>query len=164
MGTRGPVPLRSEERVRTNAPEIPIEKLDVTHILQAEVERPKPDEDWHPVAKAWYESLAESAQCVYYEASDWAVAYLTAESISRDLDEQVVGITETGDVVKDTIPLKGASLSAYSKIFSALLMTEGDRRRASLEIQRAAQVKTAAADDASVTNIADHRAAAVGND
>lgn len=163
-GTRGPVPLRSEERVRKNAPEIPIESLDVAQLIQAEVERPAPDPDWHPTAKMMYESLAESAQCVYYEASDWSVAYLMCESISRDLSEQVVGITETGEVVKDYIPLKGASLSAYLKGFTALLMTEGDRRRSQLEIKRAAQIQALDADDASVTNIADHRAAAVGND
>ena len=59
------------------------------------------------------------------------------ESISRDLEEQVVGITESGDVVRAHIPMKGASLSAYLKAFTALMLTEGDRRKARLEIERA---------------------------
>lgn len=161
MGLRGPAGKRSEERQRTNAPDIPIEKLDVTSVLHAEVTKPVADEDWHPVARRWFDSLGESAQCVYYEPSDWAVAYLVAESMSRDMEDQVVGITEDGTAVYEPIPLKGASLSAYSKIFTSLLMTEGDRRRINLEISRAAAV-TMSDDDSRTADIAASREEAVG--
>ena len=57
-------------------------------------------------------------------------------SLSRDLLPQVVGITEEGDVVRDTIPLKGASLNAYLKSFAALMMLEGDRRKLRVELER----------------------------
>jgi hypothetical protein len=134
VGTRGPVGKRSEERRRRNKDAEP-----ESHEVEGVVERPEPDSKWHAVAKQWYLSLEGSGQADFYEPSDWAMAYLLAESISRDLKPQVVGIhEETGKPVKATIPLKGASLNAYLKGMTALLVSEGDRRRAGLEIQRGA--------------------------
>lgn len=131
--SRGPVPKRESQRRRENRPESPVDKADGA----AEVEVPAANPRWHPIAKRWFESLAQSGQHVFYEPSDWATAELIAESMSRDLKPQVVGIKEeTGEPVMATIPLKGASLAAYLKAFSVLLVTEGDRRRARLELQR----------------------------
>lgn len=114
-----------------------METVDLAETTSVEVEIPVADEDWHPVAVQWYESLPYSGQALFYEPSDWSTAYLIAESISRDLQPQVVGITDSGQVVKETIPMKGASLSAYLKAMTALMVTEGDRRRSRLEIERA---------------------------
>jgi hypothetical protein len=101
-------------------------------------EQPPPHEKWHPIAKQWYESLARSGQSAFYEASDWATAFLVAESISRDLKPQPIGVDpETGEPVMAVIPLKGASLAAYLRAMTALMVTEGDRRRAGLELRRA---------------------------
>lgn len=97
---------------------------------------PRPDPKWHNVAKRWFNSLKLSGQSVYYEPSDWATAFLIAESISRDLEPQFVGFTEDGDVIKEQLPLKGASLTAYLRAMSALMVTEGDRRRVRLELER----------------------------
>jgi hypothetical protein len=103
----------------------------------AEVDVPAADEKWHPIARAWYQSLASSGQAAFYEPSDWATAVLIAESLSRDLKPQFVGISEaTGEPIIETIPMKGASLAAYLKAMTALLVTEGDRRRARLELER----------------------------
>lgn len=133
MGSRGPVPKRSDQRLGHRS------KSEATKITvapaAADTAAPMPSDEWHPVALRWYESLAKSGQSKFYEPSDWATAYLIAESISRDLNPQVVGITERGDAVFESIPLKGASLSAYLKAFGNLLTTEGDRRRASIELQ-----------------------------
>lgn len=136
MGSRGPVPKRSDHRRRTNSPAVPLSRVDGAEA----VERPAADEAWHPVARRWYDALGESGQAVFYEPSDWATAYLMAESISRDLNPQFVGFAQTGrdetTAEYATIPLKGASLSAYLKAMSDLLATEGARRRASVELQR----------------------------
>jgi hypothetical protein len=132
MGNRGPVPKRTSERRRTNEPEIPV----VTALGAAKVPIPRADGSWHPVALAWYKSLAKSGQASYYEPSDWATAFLIAESMSRDLSPQVVGFTDSGKILKESIPLKGASLSAYLKAMGSLMVTEGDRRRAMLELER----------------------------
>lgn len=156
MGSRGPVPKRSDQRRRANKPATPsgtISKAPAAVVVEA----PKTDDEWHPIARRWFDSLRESGQSRFYEPSDWATAYLIAESISRDLRPQVVGVTERGEAVVETIPLKGASLSAYLKAFGNLLTTEGDRRRASVELQRGELVD--ADEDASVTALDAYRAA-----
>ena len=140
MGERGPVPKRSSQRRRRNKPDAGTGTPDITPAESGTTdppEAPPADEGWHPIATRLYESLIQSGQRQWYEPSDWAAAFLMCESISRDLLPQVVGITDEGDVVRDTIPLKGASLAAYLKAFSALGVTEGDRRRARMELSRA---------------------------
>lgn len=132
-GAGGPVPKRSDKRRRANKPAVPVDKS----AAGAVVEAPAANSKWHSVAKRWYESLAQSGQAVYYEPSDWATAYLIAESMSRDLKPQPIGVKEeTGVPVMASIPLKGANLGAYLKAFTVLLATEGDRRRLRLELER----------------------------
>ena len=156
----GPVGKRDAERRRRNKPDRETTTVDVAALASMPVEIPTPDPDWHPVALAWYESLPKSGQAVFYEPSDWATAYLIAESLSRDLEEQVVGITESGEVVRDIIPMKGASLSAYLKAMTVLMVTEGDRRRAKAEIDRSnvqKKANQATGTDGNVASIADAR-------
>lgn len=142
----GPPPKRSGQRRRRNKSEVPVDKAQGA----AEVPVLKANPRWHPIAKRWFDALAVSGQAVYYEPSDWATAELIAESMSRDLKPQVVGMSETvrtdpesglsctvAEPVMAAIPLKGASLAGYLKAFTALLATEGDRRRARLELERA---------------------------
>lgn len=152
----GPVAKRSDQRRRANKPEVPIDKVAGAD----QVEMPVADEQWHPIARLWYESLSESGQRVFYEPSDWATAYLIAESISRDLKPQFVGISESGEVLKEKIPMKGASLTAYLRAMTALLVTEGDRRRSHLELQRAAQVD--ADEEAAVAQLDEYRSRITG--
>lgn len=136
MAARGPVPKRSDQRRRVNAQATPITEAPAAVLVPV----PAPSDEWHPVARQLYESLAGSGQSRFYEPSDWAVAYLMAESISLDLKPQFVGFAQTSrdqtEAEYAVIPLKGASLAAYLKALGSLLATEGDRRRASLELQR----------------------------
>lgn len=131
MGARGPVPKRSTQRRRTNKP-----KTSTTKAAGAKkVAIPKADAKWHAAAKRWYADLQKSGQAAFYQPSDWALAWILAESMSRDLKPQVVGtIEDTGELIWAVIPLKGASLAAYLKAMSSLLVTEGDRRRAQMEL------------------------------
>lgn len=161
----GPVPKKDKERRRRNkGPEdsgslssIPAEVVNVDDLLVGEVEIPEPDADWHPIARQVYEAQKKSGQVIWMEPSDWSMLYLICESISRDLNPQVVGITEEGDVVKDYIPLKGASLSSYLKSFEALLMAEGGRRRLRIELERQKRID-AAAEGGDVVDIVQRRA------
>lgn len=153
----GPIGKRDEERRRRNKDAVPTEKVNLDEVLAGEVEVPVADESWHPIAHMLFESLKSSGQSIFMEPSDWAAAYLVAESISRDLVEQVVGITEAGDVVKAEIPLKGASLSAYSKMFSSLMVTEGDRRRLKIELERKKAREAALEGDGKVASISQQR-------
>jgi hypothetical protein len=133
-GAGGPVPKRSDRRLGHRA------KAEAEAVEQAEgasdVEVPPSNGQWHPVAKRWFESLAASGQAVFYQPSDWATAYLVAESISRELKPQIVGWNDAGDPIRRHVPPKGASLAAWLKAMSSLMVTEGDRRRLRLELMR----------------------------
>lgn len=132
MGARGPAPKRSDQRRRENAPARPIDKPGAGSVVV-----PEPSTAWHPVAAQWYESLARSGQSVFYEQSDWATAYLIAESLSRDFKPRYVAMSEeTGEPIYAELPLSGTALSAYLRAFTSLLVTEADRRRSSIELQR----------------------------
>lgn len=158
-GERGPLPKRTEERRRRNKPERPVDRVaiggdiddlfgdepadpTVEHRVNAgdfpRADQPPADPDWHAVAVRIYESLADSGQSIFFEASDWAAAYLICESISRDLSDQWVniGTAQEPEMEKQKVPMKGANLAAYLKGLSGLGMTEGDRRRLSIELTR----------------------------
>jgi hypothetical protein len=159
VGERGPPPKRADQRRRHTKQE---DQPD-TPPGAANVEIPDPDPEWHAVAKLWYRSLADSGQSIYYEPSDWAMAFLLAESMSRDLEPQAIGIAErTGEAVFERVPLKGASLSAYLKGMTALLVSEADRRRASIELQRTPPADPENEEAATIARLDDFRDRAAG--
>ena len=84
--------------------------------------QPPPREDWSDSVKEWYVSLSESGQAAYYEASDWAQAMIA------------------GDILQTWYELpkgRGAELmKTWEGICTKLMVTEGDRRRARLEVHR----------------------------
>ncbi|WP_031189821.1 MULTISPECIES: hypothetical protein [Streptomyces] len=122
MGAHGPIPKRSEERRRRNkdgGPEVvqapsgaPVDLPDL----------PDPDPSWHPIAADWYLSLRDSGQAAFYEPSDWAMARYAAELMSRGLSSDR--------------PPNGQYVSALDSVMARLLTTEGDRRRARIELER----------------------------
>lgn len=159
MGERGPHPKREDQRRRHTKQEDQPDRPPAA----AEVEIPEPDESWHVVATLFYRSLAESGQSIYYEPSDWAMAYMLAESMSRDMNPQAIGISErTGEAVIETVPMKGASLSAYLKGMTALLVSEADRRRASIELQRTPAADPKEAEAATIASLDEYRKRATG--
>ncbi len=140
MGSRGPIPERSEARRRRNKEEGP-------GLVQAPSGPPPdlpelPDADplWHPIAADWYFSLRESGQAAFYQPSDWAVARYAADLMSKVL------MSERGP--------NGQLVAALNSVMSSLLTTEGDRRRARMELERKPAAKQV---PASVTAIADYR-------
>lgn len=129
----GPPPKRAAERRRVNKPAAG----EVTSAPGAPVvEVPPADEGWHPVARRWFDSLALSGQSRFYEPSDWGTAVTVAETLSRELKPQVVGTTEEGEPIWAEVPIRGASLNAILKAMTGLMVTEGDRRRSRLELER----------------------------
>lgn len=117
MGTRGPAPKRSDQRRRENKPEIPV----ATAAASREVKPPSADRAWHPIARGMFESLARSGQAAFFEPSDWQTARLAAESTSRLLKAE---------------RFSAVLLSAVDSMWSKLLMTEADRRRLRIELER----------------------------
>lgn len=173
-GTRGPVPKKESERRRRNKDAVKVEVVNVDALIAGEVEIPMPptklveekDDDgnptgemievdaWHPIALEVYESVKRSGQVIWMEPSDWSVLYLMCESLSRDLKPQVVGISEeTGEAIFAVIPLKGASLNAYTKTMASLMMLEGDRRRLRIELERRKRLDEASKEGSNVIDI-----------
>lgn len=136
MGTRGPIPKRSEERRRTNKPD---DAEPVTAPAGTEILWPEPDIEWHDLAADWYASLAESGQAAFYQQSDVMTARYVAEAMSRNL---LAG--------RFSAQLFAAVMGGMTE----LLTTEGSRRRVRIELERAPVAKQA---PAGVTAIADYR-------
>lgn len=131
MADRGPVPKRSDQRRRTNKRPDDVDKAGGADVF----EPPEPDSEWHPIALAWFRSLAESGQSAFYEPSDWATAVFVAEAMSRELEPQ--GLVYKGEITGyHTMVVKASMLSALMSAMSSLMVTEGDRRRMRLELQR----------------------------
>lgn len=136
MGTRGPVPARSDQKRRRNAPVKPVERVEVS----GEVVVPLPAEHWHVTAAEWYRSLVDSGQSRYFEPSDWQAARFCAELMHLAL---------TGDT--------NAQLVAQVRgMMSDLLTTEGARRRVGIELERKI-VEQAGTSRSNVTSMADRR-------
>lgn len=130
MGAHGPIPKRAEDRRRRN-------KVDTDTVKMAgAVPVPPADDNWHPIALHWYASLAESGQCRYYEPSDWAAAHLVANQMSTMLFSGRLSPT---------------MFAAVWTAMGDLLTTEGERRRARMEVAR--EVGASAPKLASVTPI-----------
>lgn len=118
MGTRGPIPARSDMRVRRNKPDVPIETVEAIGL----VEIPDLDmDDPHPLTLEIYLSLRESAQSRFYEPSDWAYAKFTLHFADQ--------------LLKSPRP-SGQMLATVQTMFSELLVSEGSRRRVRLEVER----------------------------
>jgi hypothetical protein len=121
MGSRGPVPKRSDKRLghptKAKADEAPLTKAPSGSALVW----PAPDEAWHPIARDWYLALQESGQSRFYEQSDVATARYVAEGMSRNLENS---------------RFSAQLFAAVSSAMSSLLVTEGDRRRVRLELER----------------------------
>jgi hypothetical protein len=120
MGARGPVPKRSEDRIRRNKPEVPIEKITSIGTVVAP---PLGLDDPHPTTQSFYDSLGGSAQSQYYEPSDWEYARITMHFVDRLLKNP------GGRGV-------AMLLATVNGMLSNLLVTEGDRRRVRIEVER----------------------------
>jgi hypothetical protein len=136
-GTRGPVPKRSTERRRRNKESKP-ETVKIQGLGPIEV--PAPDEDWHPIAREWFLSLAQSGQSLFYEPSDWQYARYVAQVMSVNL--------------KQGRKFSAMLFSAVQSGMADLLTTEADRRRVRMEIERGADTEEPVA---GVAQIADYR-------
>lgn len=118
MGSRGPIPARSDQRVRRNKPDVPVEKVTVIGAVFApELDMP----DAHPLVHEIYLSLKESAQSRFYESSDWAFAKFTLHFADH--------------LLKSHRP-SGQMLATVQTMLGDLLVHEGARRRVRLEVER----------------------------
>jgi hypothetical protein len=119
MGERGPVGKKSDQRVRRNKDEATVTTLEV----QGPVKAPKLDLGFppHPLVQDFWDSLADSGQAQEYEPSDWQYMRITLYVLNEMLM---------------TNNISAMKLAEVNKMFSALLVAVGDRRRMKLEIER----------------------------
>lgn len=122
MGRRGPLPKRTDEpQHRSNE----AKKSDVKKALIAgDVMRPEPDPDWHPIARMLWDAACDSPQNRWYEATDWAVLFSLCDDVSY---------------FKRGAKRSGQMLATINSMMLSLMLTEGDRRRIGVEIQRASE-------------------------
>mgnify|MGYP006924371538 CR=1 FL=1 len=130
MGTRGPIGKRDEERIRRNIPENPTETISVI----GNVEIPELGDishlgETHPIVVEMYDAMRNSASVKFFEPTDWVYARLTLHTLNAEL----IYAKHNGK------PVGAMKLTAITQMLSALLLTEGDRRRARIEIERAPQ-------------------------
>lgn len=150
---KGPIPKRESERRRRNTTtesgvSNAVDKLVVDPAVMDDtsmVPAPTPDPNWHPLARMQYEAAKRSAIRELYEPTDWAQLFILCDQLSQQLEEQVIGFTPTGEVIRATQPMNGSTLAAVLKGFAALLFTEGDRRRLRIEVERQAGAAVSAA-------------------
>ncbi|WP_280429721.1 hypothetical protein [Nocardia brasiliensis] len=111
----GPVPKRSDQRRRRN-------KTDLTKAAAGNAGAvPAADPDWHPIAHQLWDALMVSGQSSFYEASDWALAYSLMDDLSA---------------YKGAERRSAQMLQTIYTTFERLLIAEGDRRRARMELER----------------------------
>lgn len=140
MGERGPAPKRSGVRRRqTTAQKTPKPKTAAAKAPKAGTKTyGDPLTGRHSAtARRFWEQLRRSQQAEFFEPSDWAAAELVVAAI----DEFVRSPT-------------AAMLSAIRSSMASLLVTEGDRRRVGLELERK---KPEADGEAEVTALDDYR-------
>ncbi len=134
MGSRGPVPSRKDE-LSGHRSKDELWGDTVTRAPGAvEVDVPEADPLWDPIAKRLWESMALSGQARFYEPSDWAYAYSVMDDLSY---------------YKQQAKRSGQMLTAINAAMTTLLLTEGDRRRVAMELQRGPAV------DADAPNVED---------
>lgn len=158
-GHSGPPPKPNARR--RNARPVETVTLDLDKLQGDEVEVPAPNEDWHPIAMATWESLTKSVTAHIYEPSDWMFAHILCEQISRAMKPKKiqVGVDGNGEpiMVEAEVPMSGAELQAVIKGFNSLIATEGDRRRLQIEVKRRGQVKNGADSQSRSQKIAQDR-------
>lgn len=138
----GPVPKRSSERVRTHDNNV-IDKVHAFGVVR------KPElglgDSVHPIIADFWESVGESAQSRYYEASDWQYLRVSLHFLNQ--------------LLKSGKP-SAQMLTVVNQMLTDLLVSEGSRRRVRMEIER-----NVTNEDAEVKNISDYfRKLAANND
>lgn len=127
--TRGPIPNRSEDLARPRERKGG-EQKPVTNGVARPTKIPNKDQSWHPIARRLWDSVKESGQADFYQQSDWAVLYSLCDDLSH---------------FKNSAKRSSQMAQTIYAALGNLLVTEGDRRRARIELQQPEPEKTPAA-------------------
>jgi len=116
MGARGPAPKREDQRRRRNKTE-PVDRV----VPDGQVRGPDLSGEHSTAAVEWYEALRRSGQSVFFEPSDWAYA-------------QHIVCTAIDTYVRKPSAMM---LQSINSAMASLLVTEADRRRLRVELEKA---------------------------
>ncbi|MFY1620049.1 hypothetical protein [Micromonospora sp. WMMD736] len=119
MGTRGPVPNRSDDLSRDRDANRG-DKAPITKGKSRPARVPEADPDWHPIARLLWDATLESGQADFYESSDYAFLYSICDDVSY---------------YKTMGKRSGQMLASIYSAMENLLVTEGARRRVRVELQ-----------------------------
>lgn len=119
MGSRGPVPNRSEDLSRDRDANRG-DRAPITKGKSRPASVPEPDPDWHPIALLLWEATIESGQADFYESSDFAFLFSICDDVSY---------------YKRMGKRSGQMLASIYSAMENLLVTEGARRRVRVELQ-----------------------------
>lgn len=117
MGARGPVPKRSEQRRRTNAPAVPVSK-----IPGAAAAAPALGVEVHPLVASWFAALERGPEARFYTPAVWQRARIVAVMLSK--------VLESGRP-------SSQMYAALQSDMKSLLVDPGELRRLGIEVQAA---------------------------
>src|ERR1044072_2919527 len=118
MGQRGPIPNRSEDLARPRERKGGGAKAPTKGISRP-CKPPNAPREWHPIARRVWDAAKDSGQCDFYEASDWPPLPPLCDAL-----DHFKRASQRSAQMAQTI---------YSALGN-LLLTEGDRRRAGIEL------------------------------
>lgn len=124
MARTGPMPKRTDQRIRRNKPQLHASSPEVVRISLKDEIVPWPVcpvEDPHSLTSMYWDALRDSPQRTYFQPTDIAMAGFLAEMMDRSL--------KSGRA-------NGQVLSVILSGFDSLGMSEASRRRAGIEIDR----------------------------
>lgn len=137
FASRGPVPNRDDDLARPRSRK-GSDAQPVTRGTAREAHAPEADPSWHPIALQLWDAVTASGQTDFYQQSDYAVLFSLCDDLSH---------------FKSSAKRSAQMAQTIYSALGSLLVTEGDRRRARIELDLPAD----ADDDASVTAIADYK-------
>lgn len=122
MGSRGPIPKRSGQGHRITQAKKVKAGVKRVRVKDGVIKPPTADPEWHPIAKALWQAVKDSKYTIYYEPSDWILLFDACDEIS---------VYKYGGMNRSAV-----MRASLNQMLSGLLLTEGDRRRARIEIER----------------------------
>jgi len=166
----GPPPKREAERRRRNKDVVEVETVNLDELISQDVEIPVVDENWEPLTKAYWASFQRSGQSIFYEPSDWMTAYYLMEVLDRWLKPQDVKVGQIGSTKDESsggeveylfepkiVAIPGNVLTSILKGLTALMATEGDRRKLRIELERKRAIDAALQEGSNVVPITQTR-------
>lgn len=132
----GPVPNRSNDLARPRerkGGQYKDEQISTGVLLP--VEWPEPDPEWDSIALMIWESAKNSGQAYWYQQTDIAYLYFVCDEIS-EYRRPYIKVDDDGNEVVYKPKRNGQILATINQMLGSLVMTEGERRRARIELEK----------------------------